>query len=114
MSQSLDDDDDFDYEDRVYAMLKAQGKFNVDAVPQFTNATAGIREALAILRGAIAMGGVPSTADVTTMCSAVLSSPDNAKHAEELLAILAEANFMEMVTSENQQALEGCSSAMAI
>ena len=43
--QSLDDDDDdFDYDDRVYAMMKAQGIYKADAVPQFTNARAGVRE----------------------------------------------------------------------
>lgn len=43
-SLSLEEDDDFDYDDRVYAMMKAQGKFNVDNLPEFTNSRAGIRE----------------------------------------------------------------------
>ena len=83
---ALDDDDDFDfdYEDRVYSMMKAQGKFN-DSI---SSAAPGLGQALAICRGAMAMGGVPTQADLTEIFKQAKSVKDKAlqEKVEEFLS----------------------------
>lgn len=74
---NLDDDDDFDfdYEDRVYSMMKAQGKFN-DSIA--ASAAPGLGEAMAICRGAMKMGGVPTNADINAIFTGAKSVKDKA------------------------------------
>lgn len=39
-----EEEEDVDYDDRVYAIMKAQGKFNSDEIMDFSNEAAGIHE----------------------------------------------------------------------
>lgn len=58
------DDDDFeflDYGERVDATLNSQGM-------TFSNAQAGAREAIEIIRGARTIAAVPSAGDVAVLC----------------------------------------------
>lgn len=133
MSQSIDDEDDFDYEDRVFTMMKAQGRFNADAISTFTNLTAGVPEvrylmaiqhetlnihfllltvceynmqALALLRGILAMGGSPTPADIATLCDAVLAAEDKRHYASELMAILKEAAMHDKLADDDRMKLQ--------
>jgi hypothetical protein len=94
----LDDDDDFDfdYEDRVYSMMKAQGKFN-DSFP--ASAAPGLGEAMAICRGAMAMGGVPTQADLKAILTAA-KSVKNKVLQEKVDEFLADKRIAERFSNE--------------
>lgn len=85
-----EEDDDFDYEDRVSAVMKAAGKFNAGSIPRALNARAGLKEALTILDGVIAMGGVPSEADIATFCDVILTdtSEHNGAYTKQFIDVL--------------------------
>jgi hypothetical protein len=84
---ALDDDDDIDldYEDRVESMMKAQGKFNASIA---SSAAPGLGEAIAICRGTMAMGGIPTDADLNAILMGGKSVKDQAlqEKLEEFLA----------------------------
>jgi hypothetical protein len=90
-----DDDFDFDYEDRVYSMMKAQGKFNDSIAP---SAAPGVGEALAICRGAMAMGGVPTIADINAIIAGAKSVKDKALQ-EKLEDFIADKRIADRISS---------------
>lgn len=72
---NLDDEDDFDfdYEDQVYSMMKAQGKFN-DSIA--ASAAPGLGDAITICLGVMAMGGIPTNADIDAISAGAKSVKD--------------------------------------
>lgn len=96
---ALDDDDDFDfdYEDRVYSMMKAQGKFN-DSI---SSAAPGLGEALAICRGAMAMGGIPTQADLSAIFKAA-KSVNNAALKEKAEEFFADKRVADLFNNNNE------------
>jgi hypothetical protein len=94
---ALDDDDDFDfdYEDRVYSMMKAQGKFN-DSMS--SSAAPGLGEAMAICRGAMAMGGVPTDEDLKAILRGAKSIKDKVLQ-EKIDEFLADQRIADRLSS---------------
>lgn len=79
-----DDDDDVDYDDRVDEAMRAADKF--DFVLPETDAVVNVVTALAIARGVLNLGGVPSEDDIKTLKKLVeLDGGEDVREQLELL-----------------------------